>query len=143
MQSIFAYAAGAGIPLPMPEDPAALVRWGGVFYVFPNYFILPQYGNALIYRSRPDGDDPEACYFELWSVTIPPASEPRVKPTFGGVFAPDDTDAWPQIPLQDFSNIARQQRGLHSQGFRALRLAEQYEGGISNMHQEIDRYLSR
>ena len=143
VQSIFEYAAGAGIPLPMPEDPTALVRWGGVFYLYPNFFILPQYGNALVYRSRPDGNDPESCYFELWSVTIPPESEPPGKPTFGGVFAPDDTSAWPLIPLQDFSNIERQQRGLHSLGFRRLRLAEQYEGGISNMHQELDRYLAR
>ena len=76
-------------------------------------------------------------------MTIPPESEPPGKPTFGGVFAPDDTSAWPLIPLQDFSNIERQQRGLHSLGFRRLRLAEQYEGGISNMHQELDRYLAR
>jgi len=59
------------------------------------------------------------------------------------VYRPDDTSAWPQIPLQDFSNIERQQRGLHSHGFRRLRLAQDYEGGISNMHQELDRYLSR
>ena len=102
VQAIYEYAAGANIPLPMPEDPAALVRWGGVFYIFPNYFILPQYGNALIYRSRPDGDDPESCYFELWSVTIPPAHEPVGRPEFGGVHAPADAEAWPMIPLQDF-----------------------------------------
>jgi phenylpropionate dioxygenase-like ring-hydroxylating dioxygenase large terminal subunit len=143
VQAIYEYAAGAGIPLPMPDDPAALIRWGGVFFVFPNFFILPQYGNALMYRSRPDRDDPEACYFELWSVTIPPAHEPAAKPSFSGVFAPDDASAWPQIPLQDFSNIERQQRGLHTVGFERMRLSEAYEQGISNMHRELDRYLSR
>jgi phenylpropionate dioxygenase-like ring-hydroxylating dioxygenase large terminal subunit len=143
VSAIFEYAAGAGIPLPMPEDPTALVRWGGVFFLFPNYFILPQYGNALIYRSRPDGDDPESCYFELWSVTIPPAHEPPRKPVLGGVFAPDDTTAWPLIPLQDFSNLERQQRGIHTLSFEGMRLAERYELGISNMHQEVDAYLAR
>ena len=143
VQAIYEYAAGANIPLPMPEDPSALVRWGGVFYIFPNYFILPQYGNALIYRSRPDGDDPESCYFELWSVTIPPTHEPVPRPEFGGVHSPGDTEAWPQIPLQDFSNIERQQRGLHSVGFDRLRLSSAYEDGISNMHRELDRYLAR
>jgi phenylpropionate dioxygenase-like ring-hydroxylating dioxygenase large terminal subunit len=143
VQAIYAHAAGADIPLPVPEDPTVLTRWGGVFYVFPNFFILPQYGNALVYRSRPDGDDPESCYFELWSVTIPPAHERPGKPELGGVFDPDDTTAWPLIPLQDFSNIERQQRGLHTVGFERMRLSQDYETGITNMHQELDRYLSR
>ena len=38
-------------------------------FVFPNFFVLPQFGNALIYRSRPDGFDPDACIYDVWSVT--------------------------------------------------------------------------
>ena len=60
VKALYEYAAGAGIPLP-PPDPAALARWGGMFFIFPNYFVLPQYGNALVYRVRPNGDDPESC----------------------------------------------------------------------------------
>ncbi len=72
--SLYAYAADAAIPLPPPE-PSTLARWGGMFFAFPNYFVLPQYGNALVYRSRPDGDDPESCLFEVWSITIPAAGD--------------------------------------------------------------------
>ncbi len=75
VKAIYEYAAGAGIPLP-PPDPVALARWGGMFFMFPNYFVLPQYGNALVYRVRPNGDDPESCVFELWSLTIPARGEP-------------------------------------------------------------------
>jgi len=140
--ALYRYAEGAGIPLP-PPDPAALARWGGVFYLFPNYFVLPQYGNALVYRVRPNGDDPESCLFELWSLTIPAAGDHLPRPTVQGPFAPDDTEHWPRIPLQDFSNIGRQQRGIRSRSVDRTRLSRTYEGGIANMHRELDRYLAR
>ena len=141
VQAVYRYAAGAGIPLP-PPDPDALARWGGVFFIFPNYFVLPQFGNALIYRSRPHGDDPETCLFEVWSVSIPTEGTPDRRPVAEGPYAPDDREHWPTIPLQDFSNIGRQQRGIHSSSIDALRLSHTYEGGIDAMHRELDRYLS-
>jgi len=141
VKEVYRYAAGAGIPLP-PPDPAALARWGGMFFMFPNYFVLPQYGNALVYRARPNGDDPESCRFEVWSISIPAADDEVPRPTRQGPFAPDDADHWPRIPLQDFSNIGRQQRGLHTRGFDGLLLSHTYEGGITNMHHELDRYLA-
>ena len=54
-----------------------------------------------------------------------------------------DTENWGLIPRQDFSNIERQQRGLHSLSFTELRLATEWERAISNMHEELDRYLAR
>jgi phenylpropionate dioxygenase-like ring-hydroxylating dioxygenase large terminal subunit len=139
--SLYAYAADAAIPLPPPE-PSTLARWGGMFFAFPNYFVLPQYGNALVYRSRPNGDDPESCLFEVWSITIPAEGDAVPRPVRGGPFAPDDRDNWPRIPLQDFSNIGRQQRGLHNSSITGMRLSHTYEGGIVNMHRELDRYLA-
>lgn len=141
VKAIYEHASGAGIALP-PPDPETLARWGGMFFVFPNYFVLPQYGNALVYRSRPNGDDPESCIFELWSITIPAAGDEMGKPVMGGPYGPDDSEQWPRIPLQDFSNIERQQRGLHSLGFKGLRLSHTYESGITTMHRELDHYLA-
>ncbi len=141
VKAIYEYAEGAGIPLP-PPDPEALARWGGMFFVFPNYFVLPQYGNALVYRVRPNGGDSESCIFELWSLTIPATGDKVPRPVVEGPYAPDDQDHWPRIPLQDFSNIGRQQRGVHSRSFEGLRLSHTYEGGITTMHRELDRYLS-
>jgi phenylpropionate dioxygenase-like ring-hydroxylating dioxygenase large terminal subunit len=140
VEAIYEAAATEGVTLPSP-DPEAIARWGGVFFVFPNYFILPQYGNALIYRSRPNGTDPESCLFELWSVSIPPEGDEPMRPSRLGPFGPDDATVWPTIPLQDFSNIERQQRGIHTLGFDRMRLSDRYEGGILNMHRELDRYL--
>ncbi len=49
---------------------------------------------------------------------------------------------WPAIPTQDFANLPRQQRGLHTKGFEFMRLSNQMEGLIGNYHQLIDGYLS-
>lgn len=109
-----------------------------VNFCFPHYFLLPTYGSASSYRIRPLG--PEECLFELWSLTrYPPgAARPPIKtPTPMG---PDDP-RWPAIPKQDFSNLPRQQRGLHTSGFEFMRLSNQMEGLIANYHRLIDGYL--
>jgi phenylpropionate dioxygenase-like ring-hydroxylating dioxygenase large terminal subunit len=141
VKAIYEHAAEAGIPLPRLE-PSALGRWGGVFFVFPHFFVLPQYGNALTYRFRPL-DHPERCLFELWSLTIPAHGDEIQRPVMQGPFAPDDREHWPTIPRQDFSNITRQQRGVHNRTFGGSRISHVYEVGIAHLHQEIDRYLAR
>ena len=45
------YASGAGIP--MATNPESVRLWGGEVFVFPNFFMLPQFGNSLSYRIRP------------------------------------------------------------------------------------------
>jgi glycine betaine catabolism A len=109
-----------------------------VNFCFPHFFLLPTYGSASSYRIRPLG--PEECLFELWSLTRFAAGEqpPVIKtPT---PMAPDDP-RWPPIPKQDFSNLPRQQRGLHTQGFEFMRLSDQMEGLIGNYQRLIDGYL--
>jgi phenylpropionate dioxygenase-like ring-hydroxylating dioxygenase large terminal subunit len=142
VKAIYEHAREAGIPLPTLK-PDALARWGGVFFVFPHFFVLPQYGNALMYRFRPVHGEPERCLLELWSVTIPGPGDDFGRPVMQGPFAPDDRDHWPPIPFQDFSNITRQQRGVHNRTFGHTRISHVYEVGIANLHQEIDRYLAR
>ena len=39
-EALYEWNLGAGIPFPDP-DPGTLARWGGVFFVFPNFLILP------------------------------------------------------------------------------------------------------
>ncbi len=141
VKAIYEHAASDGIPLPTLA-PKELVRWGGVFFVFPNYFVLPQYGNALTYRFRPVTGEPEQCLLELWSITIPPVGEVPERPQLQGPYAPDDAAHWSLIPLQDFSNITRQQLGVHNRTFAATRISHVYETGIANLHREVDRHLA-
>ena len=66
-------------------------------------------------------------------------SSPR--PTPPEVWECDDP-RWPAIPAQDFSNLPRQQRGLHARGFEYMRLSSGLEGHISNFQRTIDGYLA-
>jgi phenylpropionate dioxygenase-like ring-hydroxylating dioxygenase large terminal subunit len=131
---------GRGAPIP---DLNALEAQGiaePMCYLFPHFFVLPMYSSASSYRFRPLG--PEETLMEIWSLTrFPEGSEP------GPLDEPEprehDDPRVPPIPTQDFSNLPRQQKGLHSSGFEYMRLSEQIEGHISNYHRLIDGYLAR
>lgn len=110
-----------------------------VNYCFPHYFLLPTYGSASSYRIRPLG--PEECLFELWSLTRYPEGESPPPIKTPEPWAHDDP-RWPTIPKQDFSNLPKQQQGLHTKGFEFMRLSNQAEGLISNYHRLIDGYLA-
>ncbi|MGB8386836.1 aromatic ring-hydroxylating oxygenase subunit alpha, partial [Mycobacterium sp.] len=138
--ALYDYAAGAGIPMaPISEE---MALWGGDVFMFPNYVLLPMYGNCLCYRSRPYNDDPEWCQFDVWSLTTYPTGQEPERAELLGVFDKNDTEHWGLIPRQDFSNIEAQQRGLHTVGFDHLLLSNKYEISIANMHEELDRRLA-
>jgi phenylpropionate dioxygenase-like ring-hydroxylating dioxygenase large terminal subunit len=108
-------------------------------YCFPHYFVLPMYSSASAYRFRPLG--PEETLMDIWSLTrFPVGADPEAPPV------PDpweyDDPRWPPIPTQDFSNLPRQQRGLHARGFEYMRLSERNEGHLSNFHRVIDGFLA-
>jgi phenylpropionate dioxygenase-like ring-hydroxylating dioxygenase large terminal subunit len=107
-------------------------------YAFPHYFVLPMYSSASSYRFRPLG--PEETLMEIWSLTRFPEGEDRPPPT-PPVPVECDDPGLPPIPAQDFSNLPRQQRGLHTRAFEYMRLSEKGEGHISNFHRVIDGYL--
>ena len=108
-------------------------------YVFPHYFVLPMYSSASSYRFRPLG--PEETLMEIWSLTRFAEGTERAKPTPPEIWECDDP-RWPPIPRQDFSNLPRQQRGLHARGFEYMRLSEQAEGHLSNLERTIDGFLA-
>ena len=58
------------------------------------------------------------------------------------ILLPFDSKDFPLIPQQDYSNIPIQQKGLHSEGFDAMRLSKEREGLISNYHRIIDGYIA-
>jgi phenylpropionate dioxygenase-like ring-hydroxylating dioxygenase large terminal subunit len=108
-------------------------------YCFPHYFVLPMYSSASSYRFRPLG--PEETLMEIWSLTRYPEGTARPRPTPPEVWECDD-DRWPPIPAQDFSNLPRQQLGLHAKGFEYMRLSEKAEGHLSNFERTLDGFLA-
>ena len=140
VKALYADAAATQRPMP-PPTPEVVGMWGGEIFVFPNLMILPQAGNCMIYRVRPDGFDPDRCIFEIMSTkTYPAAITPRraVVQTVTDLADPEQVLL---IPRQDLGNMPRIQKGLHSRGMRQTWLAKEQEKIILNMHQELDRYL--
>lgn len=109
------------------------------FHCFPHWFVLPMYSSATSYRFRPLG--PEETLMEIWSLTRFPEGEEPARPAAPEVWECDDP-RWPPIPAQDFSNLPRQQKGLHARGFEYMRLSGKMEGHISNFQRVIDGFIA-
>jgi nitrite reductase/ring-hydroxylating ferredoxin subunit len=130
---------GKGHDLPDLNELEALGINEPMVYCFPHFLVLPMYSSASSYRFRPLG--PEETLMEIWSLTRFAEGEEPGKPTPPEVWDHDDP-RWPPIPAQDFSNLPRQQKGLHAKGFEYMRLSPSMEGHISNYHRVIDGYLA-
>jgi hypothetical protein len=109
------------------------------FPCFPHFFVLPMYSGASSYRFRPLG--PEETLMEIWSLARFPAGVEPPAPPQPEVWECDDS-RWPAIPSQDFSNLPRQQLGLHADGFEFMRLSTSLEGHISNFERTIDGFVT-
>ena len=136
------YETAASTKRPMPKpSPEILGMWGGVIVIFPNVLILPQAGNAAMYRALPHPTDPNQCTFEIFSTKTLPEGEKPARAEVQIATAADDPEQLGLIPRQDMSNIPRIQEGLRSRGMQQTWLASNQEKLILNMHQELDRYL--
>ena len=118
----------------MASDPVHAVE-----FLFPHYFVLPVFTSMSAYRIRPTG--PETCFFEIWALTMYPDDADYEAPTEPTIL-PFDSQEFPPIPRQDYSNIPIQQKGMHSQGFEFMRLSQDVEGLVSNYQRLIDGYLA-
>ena len=108
-------------------------------YCFPHFFLLPMYSAASSYRFRPLG--PEETLMEIWSLARYPEGAEPLRLATPEVWESDDP-RWPPIPSQDFSNLPRQQHGLHAKSFEYMRLSERAEGHISNFERTVDGFLA-
>ena len=141
VQKEAAAASGAGwADLTLEEMGQAGTDW----HVFPNLVFLMYPDGALAYRARPDGDNPDSCIFDIWSLArYAPGSEPPLKREFY-----HGKDDWRQsenfglILSQDFSNMIEVQRGMKSRGFTAARTSPLQETSISNFHRVLYEYVS-
>jgi hypothetical protein len=140
IRALYAQAAAQQRPMPKPS-PEILGMWGGEIFIFPNFMILPQAGNAQFYRARPDGSNPDRCIFEIYSTKTYPAATKPPRAGVERVTELGDPTQLRLIPRQDLGNIPRIQKGLHTGGIEHTWLAGQQEQIILNMHQQLDRYL--
>lgn len=134
-----ALADGAGWPeLTVDEIRAARQDW----HIFPNsVFLLSGVDGLLYYRARPDGNNPDKCLYDVWSLMrYAPGAEPKLEREYYTKW--EDCD-WKRILSQDFANLARVQRGMKSRGFVGGRPNPQQEQAISNFHRMIWRVVGK
>ncbi|MCB2059418.1 MAG: aromatic ring-hydroxylating dioxygenase subunit alpha [Novosphingobium sp.] len=121
------------IPKVNQEHPFADVE-----FMFPHFFLLPSFAAMSSYRIRPL--TPETCLFEIWSLVLRPEDEEYDTPSEPTILRYDSNE-FPEIPKQDYSNLPIQQLGLHN--FEYMRLAKDQEGMISNYQRLVDGYLAQ
>ena len=129
----------AGSEMPDLNELAELGIDAPMAYCFPHWFVLPMYSSASSYRFRPLG--PEETLMEIWSLTRYPEGQEPTAPPRPEVWEHDDP-RWPPIPAQDFSNLPKQQRGLHARGFEYMRFSAGAEGHLANLERTIDGFLA-
>ncbi|MBU6267458.1 MAG: aromatic ring-hydroxylating dioxygenase subunit alpha [Sphingomonadales bacterium] len=110
-----------------------------VEFMFPHFFLLPSLAAMSSYRIRPL--TPETCLFEIWSLVLRPEGEAYDTPK-APTMLPYDSPEFPEIPMQDYSNLPLQQQGLHAGKFQHMRLSREQEGMISNYQRLIDGFLA-
>lgn len=135
-----AEASGAGWPSITFDQ---LVRAGTDWHVFPNQVFLMYFDGAISYRARPDGDDPDSCIFDVWSLArYAPGAEPRAeRQTFYGK---DDWKSFDNVSIilaQDFANMEEVQKGMKTDAFAAARPNPVQESSVSNLHRWIGAYV--
>jgi phenylpropionate dioxygenase-like ring-hydroxylating dioxygenase large terminal subunit len=132
-----AIAEGAGWPTITLEQ---MERAGYDWHVFPNFIFLMGPDGGIFYRIRPNGDDPESCIFDIWSlVRYVPGGEPDVEHEFYDPWQKCDTLGL--LLTQDFMNMEQVHRGMKSSGFSAARTNPLQEAVLVNFHRVLREYL--
>jgi phenylpropionate dioxygenase-like ring-hydroxylating dioxygenase large terminal subunit len=132
-----AEAEGCGYPPNL--TPEAMYKAGTDWHVFPNCVTLPYFDGAVWYRARPDGDDPDKCIFDIWSLKrYAPGKEPKAKPE---VHTDIEGKSFGLIVDQDLANMTRVQKGMKSRAFRYARPNPVQEVEITNFHRTLEQYV--
>jgi phenylpropionate dioxygenase-like ring-hydroxylating dioxygenase large terminal subunit len=112
-----------------------IVYLGMDWSIFPNIALLPQTDAVLMYRARPDGDNPDSCFLEIWSLErCAPGQEPEV---VEGHYNNWKDFKWPRIFVQDFESVPFVQKGMKSQGFTGGLPNPIAEKTVDNFHRHV------
>jgi hypothetical protein len=130
---------GAGWPEGLDADYMQESR--DTWITFPNFiFVHAMIDSIIVYRARPNGNDPDSCIFDVWSLMrYAPGKEPPLEREFFN----DIMDAdWRRILRQDFEHFGDVQRGLHSMAYRAHRTNPKQEVAISNHARHLRAFIA-
>jgi nitrite reductase/ring-hydroxylating ferredoxin subunit len=133
---------GAGWPDMSLEQ---FARAGTDWHVFPNLVMLMYPDGLLAYRARPDGDDPDSCIYEIYSLARYAAGKepPLQREYYHGKdeWREDTVGKFGAILAQDFGNMEHVQNGMKSRGFRGSRTNPVQETSVFNFHRVLLQHL--
>jgi phenylpropionate dioxygenase-like ring-hydroxylating dioxygenase large terminal subunit len=118
------------------------------YTLFPNFTVWPTIVAPLVYRFRPEGDDPNHSIFEIWM--LHPIADDGSHPTPMTELRLDEDQLWSSIPElggygpvidQDTPNFPRIQKGLRASKKGAVSLANYQENRIRVFHDTLEMYL--
>lgn len=115
-----------------------MAQAGLAWHIFPNMSILQGPVFALCYRTRPYGSDPNKCIYESYAIE---RFEKDKEPKTEWVYADIDSDKWPLVLKQDFSNMAAVQKGMRNPGFRGTLPNPYQERKVTNFHRNLAEYI--
>ena len=120
-----------------------VIRAGSDWHVFPNQVFLMYFDGALCYRARPDGDNPDSCIYDIWSLQRYAAgAQPLLDRQI--FYGQDDWKGFDKVSIilaQDFANMEQVQKGMKVDGFQASRTSPLQETSVSNLHRWIRHYV--
>jgi nitrite reductase/ring-hydroxylating ferredoxin subunit len=110
------------------------------YCIYPNMVGPISAGNWILFRFRPNGNDPDTCLYDV--MFLHRFGDDEEVPEVEHEFYPRwrDHDDWGATIGQDLSNMGHVQAGLHQTSFAGLRLNRQ-EAGVRNFEKFMDRYL--
>jgi phenylpropionate dioxygenase-like ring-hydroxylating dioxygenase large terminal subunit len=119
------------------------------YFLFPNLMPWMGFLTPLVYRFRPNGNDPQSCLMEVMLLEPVPAHGPRPRPAPTRYLT--DGQTWADIPElgglgrilnQDTAIMGRVQRGLRASVQPNILLARYHESRIRHFHNTLDTYLN-
>jgi phenylpropionate dioxygenase-like ring-hydroxylating dioxygenase large terminal subunit len=120
------------------------------YTVFPNLVLFHGLLVPIVYRFRPNGNDPDTCIFDL--LVLRDIPQGAVRPESAAVFEMGEMRYGELKGLgeffgttydQDTGNLGRQQRGLKTLSRTEIVLGQYQESRLRHFQRTIDGYLAR
>ena len=118
------------------------------YFLFPNFFIFPGLSLPMAYRFRPDPNDPDYSYFDLYFLRPhdpasrpPPPPEPMMLDVKDSYTLAEGLGFLGAVYDQDTDNMAAQTRGFKACAKGGQTLGNYQEVRIRHLHQRVADYL--
>lgn len=112
------------------------------YFIFPSLKFNSHAGAALCFRARPHATDPDRCIFDVYTLVWPDETAGELPKSAPAVAVDLATQSMGLVLDQDFSNLAKVQRGLHNSSFEQITLGGS-EIRVIHLHRVLNAYLAR